>query len=391
MPSKPTPLVASRYETSGGRNILLALSWYYPQIHQGVARFARDHGWNISADFDDPVPSHWNGDGVLTLLGTRQDIWKRLRRLDVPIVDLAESRPAIKLPRVTPDNVAIGRMAAEHFLERGYRNFAFFHRKGLNVSRRRREAFQQKINEAGHDLIMLSWKHEQGERNDTVEQRHRWLKRRLAQLPKPLAVFASRDVEAVEVVDACSRAELSIPDEVAILGVDNTELICDFLRVPLSSIEVNWELVGYEGAALLDRLLCDQTAPADPIYIRPTGVIERRTTDSLAVDHPKVVAALRYLYDHANEAISMNDVFKHVGMSRSGLEKAFREHFIRAPAEELRHIRLTRAKKMLLRTDKNVKTIAQATGFETPHNLCRIFKQHVGVTPKQYRQGGEER
>jgi len=115
---------------SSERYVLFALGWYYPEIHRGVVRFARDHQWHVTADFDDLVPRHWRGDGVITLLGARQNLWKSLRKLDVPIVDLAESRPNIRLPRVTMDNAAIGRMAARYFLDRGYRNFAFFHRWG---------------------------------------------------------------------------------------------------------------------------------------------------------------------------------------------------------------------------------------------------------------------
>ncbi|EMI52646.1 XylR family transcriptional regulator [Rhodopirellula sallentina] len=364
---------------------MLALTWYYPKIHHGVARFARDHGWHITADFEDLVPSHWNGDGVLALLGGGRDIWKRLRHCKVPIVDFAESRPNIELPRVTTDNVAIGRMAADHFLDRGYQHFAYVQRRGMGVSSRRRDSYRESIEAAGHRCDVLNWHRERERRNDTLDQRHRWLLRRLTSLPKPLAVFTSRDAEAVEVIDACLAAELDIPNEVAVLGVDNTEIICECLRVPLSSIENNWEQVGYEGAALLERLMRGESAPREPIYVPPSFVVERRSTDSHAVDHPKVVEAIRYLHENAAEPISMNQLFKAVGMSRSGLEKAFREHYIRAPAEELRNYRLTMAKKLLLETDKKVNVIAELAGFQTPHNLCRIFKQHVGTTPKQFR------
>lgn len=128
-----TTVRKKRKSTPKEPSILLALSWYYPEIHRGVARYARDHQWHLTADFGDLVPKHWNGDGVITLLGAQEDIWRRLRRLEVPIVDLAESRPNIALPRVTMDNAAIGLMAAEHFLQRGYRRFVYFHRWDLGV------------------------------------------------------------------------------------------------------------------------------------------------------------------------------------------------------------------------------------------------------------------
>ena len=340
------------------REILLALSWYYPQMHRGVARFARDHNWHVTFDFDDPIPKHWKGDGVITLLGLRQDMWRRLRHLRVPIVDLAESRPDIALPRVTMDNAAIARLAAEYFLDRGYRHFAFVHRWEMGVSRRRRDCFRAAIVDQGRDCHVLSWQRERQQRPDTREQRHRWLVRRLSAMAKPLAVFA-RDNEAVEVIEACFAAELAVPDEVAVLGVDNSEMICDCLRVPLSSIDNNLERVGYEGAALLDRLIRGEAAPSSPLYIPPAGIVERSSTDNLAADHPQVQAALRFIRDHSHELISMADLIKHVAMSRSGLEKAFREHYVRAPMEELRHTRLARAKKLLRETSEKIAAIAR--------------------------------
>lgn len=283
--------------TSGHRDVLLALSWYYPEIHRGVARFARDHAWHVTFDFDDPIPKHWNGDGVLTLLGVQQDLWRRLRKWNVPIVDLAESCPDIPLPRVTMDNAEIARMAAEYFLDRGYRQFAFVHRWELGVSRRRREHFRAAIESRGFRCSVLSWQQERRQRADTREQRQRWL----------------------------------------------------------------------------------------PLYVPPAGIVERRSTDSLATDHPQVAVALRFIRDNADRQIGMIDIVKHVAMSRSGLEKAFREHYVRAPMEELRQTRLARAKKLLHETDEKVAAISQLVGFQTPQSLCRIFRRQLGVTPKQYR------
>jgi LacI family transcriptional regulator len=369
------------------RNVLLALSVYNPEIHRGVARFGRDHNWHIPADLEDAVPTGWNGDGVLTQLGAPQIIWRRLRRLDVPIVDLAESRPNIQLPRVTIDNAAIGHMAAEFFLDRGYRNFAFVHRWELGASRKRRDHFRTRVADEGYDCEVLSWGNERKDRADTPERRRRWMKQRLSELETPLAVFASRDVEAVTVIDSSLELGLQVPEQIAVLGVGNSEAICECLRVPLSSIEDNWELVGYEGAALLERLMQGESRPDSPIYISPGKIIERRSTDSLAVEHPQVVAALRFIHDNFHQPVSMTDVVRHVGMSRSGLEQAFREHYVRPPMEELRHVRLLKAKQMLAETDEKVITIARLTGHQTPHNLCRVFKQQVGMTPKQYRLG----
>lgn len=382
--SKHLKPVANRSD-SGERNVLLALSVYNPEIHRGVARFGRDHNWHIPADLEDAIPKGWNGDGVLTQLGAPQEIWRRLGRLDVPIVDLAESRPNIQLPRVTIDNAAVGHMAAEFFLDRGYRNFAFVHRWELGASLKRRDHFRTRIADKGFDCEVLSWGKERNDRADTPQQRRRWIRQRLSKLKTPLAVFASRDVEAVSVIDSCLELGLQVPEQIAVLGVGNSEAICECLRVSLSSIEENWELVGYEGAALLERLMRCESRPDSPIYIPPGKIIERRSTDSLAVEHPQVATALRFIHDNFHQPISMTNVVRHVGMSRSGLEKAFREHYVRPPMEELRHVRLLKAKQMLAETDETVITIARLTGHQTPHNLCRAFNKHVGQTPKQFR------
>jgi LacI family transcriptional regulator len=366
-------------------DVLLTLGWYYPEIHLGVARFARENRWHLTFDFDEPYPKRWKGDGVLTLLGNNNvEQWQLLKTLKVPMVDLAESRPKISLPRVTMDNAAIVRMAAEYFLDKGYRQFAFVHRWELGVSQRRRKFFSEVVQSRGFDCHLLSWQRERGRRVDTRANRKLWLARRLTDLPKPLAVLA-RDNEAVEVLESCLAAGLSVPDQVAVLGIDNTETICNCLYVSLSSIDPNLELIGYEAAALLQRLIDGESPPKQPIYIPPRGIVERISTDSLATNHPHVAAALKYIRDHAADPISMSDIVKHVPMSRSGLEKAFREHYVRAPMEQLRHVRLDLAKKLLRDTDDSLNKVARLSGFQTAHGLCRIFRQQVGMTPKQYR------
>jgi LacI family transcriptional regulator len=374
----------SNLALTGSRDILLALGWYYPEVHMGVARYAREHQWHVTCDFDEPIPRRWNGDGVLTLLGAGENFWRHLQSVKVPMVDLAESRPKIDLPRVTMDNAAIAKMAADYFLDKGFRQFAFLHRREMGVSLRRRRYFQQVVNEHGYQCHILSWQQERGRRADSREQRKAWLERRLPQLPKPLAVLA-RDNEAVEVLEACLSAGLAVPEQVAVLGIDNTETICGCLYITLSSIDPNLELMGYEGAALLDRLIQGEPAPESPIYIPPRGIVERASTDSLATSHPHVATALKFIRDHAAEPIGMDEIVRQVPMSRSGLEKAFREHYVRAPVEQLRHIRLDMAKRMLRDTDHALATIARKSGFLNAHNLCRIFRKQFGITPKEYR------
>jgi LacI family transcriptional regulator len=380
-----TTRVTSNVGATRTLDVLLVLGWYYQEMHLGVARYAREHHWHVTSDFDEPVPRRWRGDGVITLLGSHNDHWKHLQHMAIPMVDLAESRPKIALPRVTMDNEAIARMAAQYFLDKGFREFAFVHRRELGVSQRRRKYFKQAVNDEGYNCHILSWEAERGRRADTREQRRAWLEKWLVELPKPLAVLA-RDNDAVEVLEACLAANINVPDQVSVLGIDNTETMCNCLYISLSSIDPNLELVGYEGAALLHRLIQGEPAPESPIYVAPRGIVERASTDSLATSHPHVATALRFIRDHAADAINMTDIVDHVPMSRSGLEKAFREHYVRAPMEQLRHIRLDLAKSMLRDTDYPLSVIARRSGLGNAHNLCRVFRSQCSMTPQEYRE-----
>jgi len=367
------------------KNVLLVLGWYYPEIHRGVTQFARDHQWHITADFEDPVPEHWTGDGVITLLGAQRGLWDQLRQLGVPVVDLAESHPEIRLPRVTIDNLQVGNLAAEHFLERGYQRFAFYQRWDLGVSFQRRSGWTQRLAEDSYESDSLIWERERGDCPDTRAERHRWLIQRIGELQKPVAIFATRDSDAVEIIEACLAAGFAVPEAVGVLGVDNTETICDCLQVSLSSVICNWERVGRKGAQLLNDLMTGTEAEGTVRYIPPSGVATRQSTDAMVVPHLEVSAALRFIRAHFRESIRMQDILAAVPMSRSGLEKAFREHYVRPPMEEVRRLRLQEAQRLLRETDDKVHTVARRSGFVTSHNLCRAFQQSLSTTPAQYR------
>jgi LacI family transcriptional regulator len=372
----------------GSRRVLWAPGWYYPEMHRGVARFARERQWRVIADFDDPVPGSWQGDGALTLVGSHLDLWRRLRRLRVPVVDLAESHPEIRIPRVTMDNRVIGTLAADYFLTRSARrcrSLVVVDRWNLGVSSRRREAFLAACTAAGIEAASLSWRREHPALPDTSGMRRRWLMRRLAGLARPVGIFAVRDHEAAEVIEACQASGMAIPDDAVILGVDNDEFIGDTVGVPLASIDPNLEEVGYQGAALLGRLLDGATPPADTIYVPPIGIVERGGGPAVAVTHAPVARALKFMHQHHAEAIDMRDLQRHVQLSRSGLEKAFRKHVGRPPMDELRRYRLDVAKRLLVETRESVARVAARAGFVNAHNLCRVFRQHLGVTPGEFR------
>ncbi len=373
---------------SSQRNILLALSWYLAEIHHGVARYAKEHGWSLQADmaYDSEIPWGWRGDGVITLLGVEPEEVEFIESLTCPAVDLALSRPEIKLPRVSVDSEAVAHMAAEHFIERGFNNFAYYGRYGLGVDLLRREHFRDCLGRRGVPCGILGWEKERGDRPDTWDARRKWIGERLRPLPKPLALFTSRDKDGAEAIDACVEAGIHVPEEVAVLGANNNELLCDFLPVPLSSIDVGWEQVGYEGASLLDRLMQGARKPGVPLLLPPRKLVVRRSSDILAVEDLDVAKALRFIWENYSDPnVGVPQVAAAVFMSRSRLDKAFRKHLGRNVGEEIRLLRLRHVKKLLLETKLSLEKIGQAAGFATQPHFYRTFKKAEGMTPRQYR------
>jgi len=370
------------------RNVLLVLSWYLVEIHRGVARYAREHDWLLSADmaYDSELPQGWKGDGVIALLGSEMDEVNFVQSLGRPVVDLAMSRAELPFPRVCVDNQEVARMAADHFLERGFTNFAYYGRYGLGTDLRRRHYFRDYLRSKHTACELIAWEEERGERADTWDIRRAWLGERLQALPKPVAVFASRDKDGAEVIEACLEADIHVPEEVAVLGVNNNELFCDFTPVPLSSIDIDWERAGYEGAELLDRIMSGEPVPPGPIFFPPKGLAIRHSSDIIALEDVEAARALRYVWDHfSNSQLDVPRVAAAVHLSRSKLDKAFRHHLNRSVSEEIRILRLRRVREQLLATDKTLEDIAYDAGFSSLPHFYRTFKQAEGMTPRQYR------
>lgn len=370
------------------KNILLALSWYLADIHRVIAAYAKEHNWNLHADmaFDSEIPWGWKGDGVITLLGTQQAETKFIKSLNCPVVDLSISHDEIPLPRVCVDNEAVANMAVSHFLERGFRNFAYFGRYGLGTDRRRRTYFKQILTNKGYKCSILDWRKERKKKPDTRDARRIWLAERISNLPKPLALFTSRDMDGADAINACLDAGIHVPEEVAILGVNNNDLLCDFLPVPLSSIDTAWERIGYEGATLLDNIMNGAPQPSAPIFIPPNKLVVRRSSDILAVENLDVAKAIRFIWEnYTNTLIGVPQVADAVNMSRSQLDKAFRKYLGRSVAENIHALRMRHVKKMLLETKLSLEKIAYASGFVTTPHFYRTFNKAEGMTPRQYR------
>ncbi len=367
--------------------ILLAFDWYDQRIYKGIVQYAVKRNWHISPYLfsDRFIPHGWPGDGAITCFG--KTLGKFILSLDMPKVDISISDMPQPVPRVHVDNEAIGRMAAEHFLERGFRHFAYFSWSVVDVNQIRMDAYFQALAERGIDQdsmhiikqpparVLGDW---ELHRDDILQQ--------LQNLPRPLAVFAGQENLGATLIEISVRNGIHVPEEIAVLGVDNIEFLCDCLAVPLSSIDTCLVDLGYAAAQQLDRLMQGEiTMEEPPIVIPPKGVVARQSTDILAVPHPAVVKALRFIKENYHNSITLEDIGTDAGMSKRGMEKAFLKYLHRSPAAELRRIRLDNAKRMLTETNEKVETIARECGYSNSSNLSFAFNKDAGLSPRAYR------
>ena len=363
----------------------------------GVAAYVRSHGrWSIlhvERGLTETVPKFlksWNGDGIITRI-ENEKIAKAVDALGVPAVDLRGSHRPAKGAMLDTDPRIVTRMAAEHFLDIGFRNFAYIGYPGVDFSERRNAAFEEYLKSRGMD-VHIYHPHPQLQQSTDVlsSEAHGELEGAsiaewLQSLPRPLAVFACNDVRGRQIIDACGQSELSVPEEVAVIGVDDDEVICELSNPPLSSVQPDTLRLGYEGAALLDAMMNGQAAPEETIFIPPKGISHRLSSEATAVDDRDVATAMQLIRDHACEGLTVQDAVKHLHVSRSTLERRFHATFARTPAMEIERVRMSRAKLLLMETRYKLSKIAVMTGYGSASQFATAFKRHSGLTPGQFR------
>lgn len=384
MPKKPSqPHVAVFVDTWGS---------YGQRLLQGIADYVDVHGpWSLFVEmhgagrFNPARLRRWRGDGVLAFIEDRR-IAAQMAHSGIPTVDTDGHVLDGILPFVGNDEEAAGRLAAEHLLERRLAHFVYSGYVDQPWAERRRKAFQQTLCEAGyscdaHDYprsfpTVHAWERAQ---QDLIA----WLKR----LPKPLGIMACSDRHAQNVLDACQRAGLTVPDDVAVIGTDNEEAICRLSDPPLSSVANSPQLVGYESARLLDQIIKGEVDPvaAVPILVPPQGVVTRRSTDVMVIDDAVVADALRFIRDHMPGSIDVNDVVRHASVSRSMFYRRFQKAMGCSPHEHIVGTRMRCVKELLLQTSLPLDRIAGLTGYEHTEYLVAAFKREVGTTPGRYR------
>lgn len=362
-------------------------------VMRGIAKYVETFGpWSLFIDplADSHYPrgrsENWQGDGILTYIMETSRA-ERLRASRIPTVELFAYRLDRKLPLVAHDDAAIGRVAAEHLMGRHLRRFAFSGYLGSSWSDRRMKGFMDHLLAAGCPAPSCL----QIERPDTLaewetvqQQLTVWLK----ELPKPIGLMASSDHHAQRILDACQRAEVVVPEDVAVIGVDNDEETCRLSDPPLTSVNLDSERVGYEGAKLLDKLMRGKARARHPdqILIPPLGAVSRQSTDVTAINDPLVASAARTIRERACQGLSVDEVVNELKISRSIFYQRFHDALGRSPHYEILRIQLERVKSLLTQTSLSLKEIAGMSGFSNPNYLNVAFKREMGMTPGEYRE-----
>ncbi|HEU6448888.1 MAG TPA: substrate-binding domain-containing protein [Verrucomicrobiae bacterium] len=368
--------------------ILLAFGWYEQRLHQGIALYAEKTGWHLCVDVtkEKVIPWGWEGDGILAWLGVGDDLADFVTQANLPTVDFSFRRPQLPFHRVLPDHAAAARLVAEHFLGHGLKHFMFYSAMANWSFDETGSAFVEILKQAGHKCDWIRW-HESLEfatGHLQWKDKRRWLAQQLDQAPRPLALFAATDDHALEVLETCETIGLSVPDEISVVGLDNSLLAVNAMRTPVSSVDRNLETVGYYGAELLDKLMHGISLPKEPIRIPPAGLIVRKSSNLLTINHPGLARSLRFMWEHYHEPIQVPDLAKVASMSERSFYMAFKNHLKRSPSDELRRIRIERAKEILSDSDEKMDAVAEMCGFQSANSLWVAFKQATGMSPKQY-------
>jgi LacI family transcriptional regulator len=365
---------------------------YCRQVMRGVWRYAMNvQHWVFRDGPPEPVTlkplREWRPHGVIALLFI-PEVADAIARMRVPVVNTTSTLDDKRFPLVEADHVLVGRMAAEYFVERRYRHFGYFGSSWTHVSRMRETGFRDCLRGIEHSFSSCYAEYLPRPPHDAS-----WLRvdtqvaRWLGTLPKPVAILCSNDVPARDLADTCRRLQFHVPNDVAILGVDNDEVECRLTTPPLSTIELPAERIGYEAAKLLDRMMAGRRPPKTPLYLPPVRVITRQSTDALAVANPTVNAALAYIRKHYASPVGVDDVARAIAVGRRDLERKFRRVLGRSIHEEIRQMRIERAKELLAETDHSMPEVAARAGFLDARRFAVVFRQVMGSTPTGYRRG----
>lgn len=370
-------------------------STYGRQILRGIQRFNESENpdrWIATIEERDVnygIPrwiEGWSGDGIICSQ-VSDTLRSSIRDRGIPFVELTDRHGPSEFTTVRSDDQEIGRLAAEHFHERGLMNYAFCGFSDENWSRRRHFGFSEylrNIPKISVSNLQTDWYLlDAARREEAKKDLTSWL----LQLPKPIGLLACNDVCGKQVIECCHQASISVPEDIAILGVDNDDLLCGWCHPPLSSVIPNAEAIGFKAAELLSEMFNnDAPIPATEHFIAPLGLFSRQSSDVVAVEDEVLAEALRFIRRKADSGITVADVLSSCEVSRSTLDRKMREFLGRTAQQEILRVRLQRVCRLLSQHELPIETIALECGYEHPEYLHVVFKREMGMTPGEYRE-----
>lgn len=381
MPGKRAKEIALAFPRGAHQEVLIT----------GVLRYAMDHGCNwsyvtapesLSLSVIDLVG--WRGDGIIAAINTAAEA-ACVKELEIPTVNISGTLPQTPVPRVSLDNAEVGKIAAEHLVERGFRDFAYFGLRDVAYSTVRQRGFNARLEANGFTSVSLLMPPTYRAKGMQWREQQRRLEKWLSALPTPVGLFAVTDYRARQVLDACRQIGLRVPQQVAVIGVDNEEVLCVHVQPQLTSVARNNQQEGYHAAAMLDQLVRGRKVEETEKMVPPLGVVARESTETVAFKDPRLCQAIEYLNKHIDDPIGVQELASHVGVSRRWMEYAFRDALGESPYQYIRHRRLKLAQH-LLEEEPTVKIyqVARRTGFTSAKQLSMAFGQAFGQSPREY-------
>jgi LacI family transcriptional regulator len=370
---------------------------YGRELVRGIMRYSRIHGpwvfpwafyrqklFYVERGSEHAELEHlrkWRPDGIMTRDYKDLAVFESW---NIPLfVAVAMNPPEPHRNNIVTDDRAIGRMAAEHLLERGFSHFGYCGFDNIYWSVQRGISFGARISEAGFKTSFYKQPKSHSARIWFKEEAilAEWLKG----LPKPAGVMASNDDRSQHIAEACAIAKLDMPYEVAIIGVDNDEQVCDSSNPPLSSVALDVEKAGFHASELLDRMMAGEKMEPQTVIVHPNRVVTRQSSNIVAVEDKLVSQALHFIHQNAKRLIQVGDVIKALSVSRRSLHDKFIKTLGRSVYDEIKRVRIDLISQMLIETDLSISDIVFSLGYDSTNHIARYFKQKMGISPLDYR------
>lgn len=364
----------------------------------GIAGYARFHGpWSFytyppffrAMETNREILYRLKNEGIDGIISREMAEFRDIARMNIPVIFATTIRPKDvevpdKYPIMTSDDKQIGKLAAEHLLNCGFKHFAYCGYHNIGWSQDRAATFEKTLNAGGHYVHF--YEHPKNKKHQHWEHEQAVLVSWLHSLPKPTGIMTCSDDRSRDLIEAAKIAGIRVPEDVGVIGVDNDKLVCELANPTLSSVSMDTENAGYRAAELLDKLMSgEEILSGQKIFIHPRFIEVRHSTDVLIVDDAEVISAMRYIREHVREPITVEAVVESTCLSRRSLERRFERMIGRSIHKEISRVRIEQISRMLLESNMSQLQIAHAMGFSSIDNFRRFFHRETGVTPLEYR------